>query len=63
MFIYSQKFFQIKNVPNIPKKMGTFSENIMSRHNNVINRMVDSLNLAIISVDLKRVKQSSLQLY
>ena len=29
MFIYSQKFFQIKNVPNIPKKMGTFSENIM----------------------------------
>ena len=29
MLIYNQKFFQIKNVPNIPKKMGTFSENIM----------------------------------
>ena len=45
------------------KKWVRFLKISCSRHNDVINRMVDSLNLAIISVDLKRVKQSSLQLY
>ena len=29
MFIYNQKFFQMKNVPNIRKNMVTFSENVM----------------------------------
>ena len=36
MFIYNEKFFQIKNVPNIPQNMDAFSENVMWRHNDVM---------------------------
>ena len=49
MFTYSHKFLQIKNIPNNPKNMGVLSENVI-------------LNSAIISVNLKRLKQSIVRL-